>query len=190
MLVKHCKLHRILTWNSTHPGPAADARPHVCGGDSQVRMQTSAESMSGYRVSNYGMFETVSMVMHNTLMDLGCGKEDANVVMNMMLQTILRESRGHTTMVFFLDCCAVSNCSALNWFTHFVVDKLKLLKALGLVYFWNCHGAGYTSSANAPACCRGGGRVLPLPAHATKLLSPCEMHAGGSLVSRLVFAYR
>eukprot|EP00959_Pyramimonas_sp_CCMP1952_P393389 8242508-Pyramimonas_sp.AAC.2 len=83
-------------------------------GGPQVNLQTSSESMTGFRVSNYGMFETTDAVMHNTVLELGNGKEDANMVTNIMLQAIMRQSRGDTTMVFFLDCCAVSNCSALN----------------------------------------------------------------------------
>jgi hypothetical protein len=81
-------------------------------------------------------------VMHNHLFDLGNGKENANALMYTMLTTILREARGHTTMVFFLDCCGVGRCSAINWFVHWVVDDLKLLRALGVEYFATSHGKG------------------------------------------------
>jgi hypothetical protein len=109
-------------------------------------LQITAQEMRGHRLSPYGLYNVSRGVMRNYLPDMGLAGEDSNFVMNVLLMFILQTSQGHEAMVIYLDCCAVSNNSYLNWFVHFVVDELKLLKVFGLVYFFNRHGKSFCDS--------------------------------------------
>jgi hypothetical protein len=80
--------------------------------------------------------------MHNFLMDHGTGKEDGNVMCNVVLLTIMQLCRGEKVLVIVADCCGTGNCALLDWFCTFVVDELGWFEAAGVVYFWTNHGKG------------------------------------------------
>jgi len=105
-----------------------------------VKKSTTQEQMSGWRTSNMGAYDMCNNTMHNILMDLGVGKEDANVLVTLILMTMLQKSEGQNACVILADCCAVGNCGLIDWLCAFVVDELKWFDVCGIVYYWNSHG--------------------------------------------------
>jgi hypothetical protein len=93
-------------------------------------------------VSNLGVYDMILGRMHNFLMDHGTGKEDGNVMCNVILLTIMHLCRGEKVLVIVADCCGTGNCALLDWFCTFVVDELGWFTAAGVVYFWTNHGKG------------------------------------------------
>ena len=84
--------------------------------------------------------------MHNFVMGHGVGKETSSVLVSCVLMTLLRELKGQSTVVLVMDCCATGYNALMDWLVHFVVDELKWVKNMGLVYFWNSHGKGPADS--------------------------------------------
>eukprot|EP00854_Cymbomonas_tetramitiformis_P015933 gene15933-18891_t len=120
---------------------------HVDGETSRqlpkLPLTSTQEQMGGWRVSNMGIYDMLTNTMHNVLMDHGVGKEDANVLVTVLLQVIICKTESNDEIfVFVMDCCAVGNCGLVDWFLTFVVDELQLVRACGVVYFWTNHGKG------------------------------------------------
>ena len=67
-------------------------------------LRLGAENMSRWRVSNFGFYDVVRGQMHNYLMDHGCGKEDSDMICDMMLAQLMRDLRGERLACFVGRC--------------------------------------------------------------------------------------
>ena len=107
-----------------------------------VRLETTAEQLTGFQVRCVGFYSFATGRMRAYLLDHGLTKEDTSLICDLIGLNLLKSTTRDGIYMLVMDRFSVNASSILPGFGQLIVDDLGLAEAFGVSYYAACHGKG------------------------------------------------